>query len=388
MAKGKSSHPDRRKPSSAPAKESSRSDTETAVENNIPERLQQQILDAFRDAFSQSLDFDLAPVIQKVKQHLYDRNFAAAFGSEQHLLAYAARWSVSRALGYLQIFHDISSFNPPAYGVNAGIKDLKNDKSQSSMRITCLGGGAGAELVASAAWLRLQSEISSENPTSIFGQAAVDPNSLEVNCLDIADWASVVSRLDEAVKTAPTISKYASAAAKADNMAMLPADAMRSIFIQQDLLEAHPDNIRALFHSSDLVTIMFTLNELYSASVSKTQRLLFELTVATRPGTLLLVVDSPGSYSTVQLNNTEKKYPMHWLLDHTLLEASKNTRILPRANHWQKLITDESRWFRVPKALKYPIELENMRYQIHLYRRLGVPDDPAAPGPSVSKPQR
>lgn len=122
--------------------------------------------------------------------------------------------------------------------------------------------------------------------------------------------------------------------------------------------------------------MMFTLNELYSTSVSKTQRLLFELTVATRPGTLLLVVDSPGSYSTVTINGAEKKYPMQWLLDHTLLEASRKTRVLPPGDHWTKVLTDESRWFRLPKGLDYPIELENMRYQIHLYRRNEVEDEP------------
>ena len=37
---------------------------------------------------------------------------------------------------------------------------------------------------------------------------------------------------------------------------------------------------------------------------------------------------------------------------------------------WEKVVDEESKWFRLPPGLRYPIELENMRYQIHLYRRL------------------
>jgi 25S rRNA (uracil2843-N3)-methyltransferase len=82
-------------------------------------------------------------------------------------------------------------------------------------------------------------------------------------------------------------------------------------------------------------------------------------------GTLLLVVDSPGSYSTVSLNGAEKKYPMQWLLDHTLLDEG------PKGDTaaWSKLTEDESKWFRLDTRLRYPIELEDMRFQLHLYRR-------------------
>jgi len=121
---------------------------------------------------------------------------------------------------------------------------------------------------------------------------------------------------------------------------------------------------------------------LYTVSMPATQKFLFELTAATNKGTLLLVVDSPGSYSTVTLNGQEKKYPMHWLMDHTLLNVVERSAELnnftdvqsteaPQASpRWKKLISEESRWFRLPDGLKYPLELENMRYQMHLYRRL------------------
>ncbi|RYC57749.1 hypothetical protein CHU98_g8463 [Xylaria longipes] len=35
---------------------------------------------------------------------------------------------------------------------------------------------------------------------------------------------------------------------------------------------------------------------------------------------------------------------------------------------WEKIESRDSVWFRVADGLRYPIPLENMRYQMHLYR--------------------
>ena len=85
---------------------------------------------------------------------------------------------------------------------------------------------------------------------------------------------------------------------------------------------------------------------------------------------MLLVVDSPGSYSTVSLNGADKNYPMQWLLDHTLLADTSGGKAKEEVRMWEKVQEDDSRWFRLDDRLSYPIELENMRMQLHLYRRL------------------
>jgi len=82
-----------------------------------------------------------------------------------------------------------------------------------------------------------------------------------------------------------------------------------------------------------------------------------------------LVVDSPGSYSETMVGSESKKYPMKWLLDHTLLEK-ENKDDKDSLAKWEKIVSEDSRWFRLANSLQYPIPLENMRYQIHLYRRL------------------
>ncbi|KKA17516.1 hypothetical protein T310_8544 [Rasamsonia emersonii CBS 393.64] len=124
-----------------------------------------------------------------------------------------------------------------------------------------------------------------------------------------------------------------------------------------------------------LITLMFTLNELFATSMAKTTQFLLRLTDLAAPGTILLVVDSPGSYSTLTLgkktpqsnsnsgsngntNNSDdnggngndksgsaaavaapaRHYPMKFLLDHTLLSVA--------VNKWERVLSDDSRWFR------------------------------------------
>jgi len=119
-----------------------------------------------------------------------------------------------------------------------------------------------------------------------------------------------------------------------------------------------------------LCTIMFTLNELFTSSIAATTTFLLRMTDIMGLGSHLLVVDSPGSYSEIKLGKEAKKkqYPMKWLLDHALLEVAAAAG--QGGKKWEKVISDDSRWFRMSSQLKYPIELENMRYQIHHYRRL------------------
>lgn len=319
-----------------------RDEAEHAV-STVALALQQQCLNIFRDALP-SGDDD-ATLLQEVKGHLYKRDFAAAFGKPEYLRIYAARWSPSRALGYTQILQDLSD------ELLAGLDESR------TLRTVCLGGGAGAELIALAAWLHEQ--LSADIEVAV-----------QAIFLDVAAWDETFVSLDEAVKKPSVLSKYASAAAQAANVAMLPSEnALQAQFQQQDILQLDDQASRALYEGVDFITLMFTLNELYSTSVPSTQRMLTRITEAARPGTHLLVVDSPGSYSTVSINGAEKKYPMQWLLDHTLLGTQQKRGEEETAAKWKKVVSDESRWFRLPEKLEYRLELENMRYQIHLYCR-------------------
>lgn len=309
--------------------------------------LQQRCLNIFRDALQ--TDGQDSKTVQEVKGHLYNRDFATAFGHENYLKVYASRWSPSRALGYLQVLGDIHQLISQNREEETGVP--------KALDVVCLGGGAGAELVAFAGWCSQHMNKESRER-------------LHLRLLDIANWDTVVKALHKCVITPPELSKYASAAAKEANSPLLPEAVFEVAFKQLDILSWPEEDLKATASSANLVTLMFTLNELYSTSLPTTQRLLTHLTIFMRPGSYLLVVDSPGSYSTVSINGTEKKYPMQWLLDYTLLGTGKKG-VRDEDVKWEKAMSDESRWFRLPGGLRYPIELENMRYQIHLYRRLG-----------------
>jgi 25S rRNA (uracil2843-N3)-methyltransferase len=348
--------------------------------NELPLELQQLLLNIFANCLHDPNTRDLLEVLQEVKGHLYNRDFAAAFGQDEYLRAYALRWSTSRALGYLRLLDGV-------------FKDYFDDGSDDNIgsetiKIAFVGGGAGAELVALAGVVKLRSKQATDADLEHeLKEPSIEERSTSLRPLvdavfvDIADWNAIIQALHRGATTAPPISAYASAAAKAANVPLLPSTSIHSSFQRHDVLSLSGDELKNVGAGKQLITIFFTLNELYTASLPKTRKFLLELTQRVDEGTLLLVIDSAGSYSTVTLNGHEKKYPMHWLLDHTLLQppaaekSSADDEDARKAKRewqpsWEKLQEKESEWFRIPEGLRYPLELENMRYQLHLYRRL------------------
>lgn len=317
---------------------------------SLPLELQQLILNQFSRAFPFDSAAGPQAVIQDVKGHLYNRDFANAFGQPEYLEAYAVRWSASRALGYSDLLAGldlVQAWNEPT------LHDL-------SRHVVCIGGGAGAELAAFTAVIARKSR-------------------LVVTAIDIADWSRPLSQLQTALSSAPTLSQYASESARAANRPLADPANLELQFVQHDVLADWPASLlQERLPQADLLTIMFTLNELFSASIARTTKMLLELTQRMRPDAYLLVVDSPGSYAEISLGKPEddgkgqeqsaasstKQYPMKWLMDHTLMEVAKTK--------WEKVLEDDSRWFRVSQEVRYPIDLENMRYQMHLYKRLAA----------------
>lgn len=389
---GKTSAPNKRgQPKKGPATLSSQeTEDEPGQKRTIsPEerKRQQRVLDVFRHAFGEVLSSsNFTDTLQSVKQALYDRDFARAFSNSEYLEVYAARWSPTRALCYASVLERIrdhlqSLSACPALdnivqqqheevcqnGSDEG-KLLAHDSSMTrrQLNIFSIGGGA-AELVALGAFLSHQSSSPTTTTTSS-SSSSPPPLSGAITLLDSGPWGVVVTKLTEAITAPPPISKYASEAAKQANAAMVPPSCFAVSFLQRDALTLDQSNLPAVLGPVPLlVTILFTLNELFTAGgLRRTTTLLLELTAAVPVGSLLLVVDSPGSYSETAVGKEAKRYPMHWLLDRVLL----GTRDEPVGGRrrWAKLESHESLWFRLAGELDYPIALENMRYQMHLYR--------------------
>ena len=355
-----------------------------SLSNKVPIELQQIVLDIFRNTFAPRFESGFSAILQQIKQHLFNRDFKSAFGQNSFLEVYAMRWSPSRALAYTQIFCDVlSRYRLEHPSLKQDLGDLPQIASHmqpaSTKQIVCIGGGAGAELIAVAAYLQVigHSCIDLNDPEN---RSEHSPPSFAIKSLDIADWSTVLEKLHSCMTAAPPISEFSSSAAKAANAALISPAALKLSFMQADVLNINNSDLATVLSDAVLVTLMFTLNELYSSSISSTTNFLLSLTRLIKPGVLLLVVDSPGSYSTVNVGKassaddggTRKRYPMQWLLDHTLLESAaiSTSKNASKQWQWQKLEAKESDWFRLSNDLRYPVTLEDMRYQLHLYRRL------------------
>jgi len=371
--------------------------TSAHADHVLSQSLQQRLLDVFASAFPSRPAADLKKEIQTVKGHLYNRDFEAAFQGQGFLEAYALRWSPSRALGYadllcrlqyrFQILDDASAGH--ARDGDREDEDVDVSSKEAGLEVTCLGGGAGAEMVAFAGALQHLLDDSTESSDTFRGGR----RKVRLNLVDIADWSSVMSQLDQSLDKhglagpdspqgrgpSPAIDRQGAAGGPSD------ARHLSTSFIQADLFTIEPERLSPLLDNTRLITLFFTLNELYTTSLPDTTSLLLSLTYLTAPGTVMLVIDSPSSYSTVGLGtSSERKYPMAWLLDHTLLDASNIGSSVSASGQkqWEKLDGEESMWWRMKRGeegLNYDVgvELEDMRYKWHLYRRLGVlVDDP------------
>ncbi|KAI5840522.1 hypothetical protein DFP73DRAFT_482528 [Morchella snyderi] len=288
----------------------------------------QEILDLFHHAFNTLFTPQLPELLQKVKTHLFNRDFLEAFGPQENLEAYVVRWSPSRALCYREVFLELS----PA------LRKVFELKGEEKVEIVCIGGGAGAEVVAVAA-AQGRGEYGR-------GQGTPTPSrSLHMTAIDIADWTSITTTLTTALTTAPSPARAA----------YIPPTLYSVDFHHNDILT--PRDTALIPPTTRLITLLFTTNELYTQSRAATTSFLLSLKELVQPGCLLLVLESAGSYSTVLVNG--KTFPMGMLLDHTLLAGDV----------WEKVLGEDAKWFRLPEGLRYPIELENMRFMVRVYRK-------------------
>ncbi|EEQ91733.1 hypothetical protein RJZ56_001125 [Blastomyces dermatitidis] len=391
---------------------------------------------------------------------------AFADANEELLKAYALRWSAGRALGYAGIFASVLEMIIQHRIAGAGSDTIGQHivciGGGAGAEIVGLAaawrwlndGGLGRISSASGAASEAASEAVNSNREAGISSLGIEMQSanipdidhseedrvdgantkpsgqhpfqdLSITSIDIADWSSLVNTLNKAMlsESIPS-SKACPAPLVSCKGTRSPGDGRFRVFFKKaDVLSLTDQELFSLLtppsndingdmdldkitmdrNEAMLVTLMFTLNELFSTSIPKTTAFLLRLTDMLRPGTILLVVDSPGSYSTVTFatksgrptqqsstsstslpsdedgttrqdvnvsaDNTKKQrnYPMRFLLDHALLSVADG--------NWARVVSDDSRWFRRDASLlKYQvgdgIGLEDMRFQIHVYRRL------------------
>lgn len=425
---------------------------------------QQVLLDIFSSAFRDVLGAeDFGSRLQELKTALFNRDFEGAFSDEAALDVYAARWSPTRALCYARVLRELSRYLEDLVGYEAptrtdgsrrcdGEKNNDSDdgdedgaavdprlgqegapktttttttsngetqqkgeeeqKRRPSLRVLAIG-GAAAEIVAFADCL--SSSFSSSSPS--IPPPPTPTTTAEITLLDIGPWASVIQKLHRSLTTPPApASRYVNPSTQASALKQGPLitpSTFHTTFLQRDILSLSLDDLAGLISrreaSTDdtgtkppmLITLLFTLNELYTAGgLKRTTALLRSFSALASPGTLLLVVDSPGSYAEAAVGKEARRYPMQWLLDHTLVPPQPSRQKQKKTQDstgdkdrggasvevgnslsveeeegeeetgvkWERLESHDSIWLRVAEGLRYPIPLENMRYQMHLYR--------------------
>ncbi|KAK6514413.1 hypothetical protein TWF506_008806 [Arthrobotrys conoides] len=318
------------------------------------------ILNTFQHTFSHLFTPELPQIIQSIKQSLYLRDYVTAFDSPEKLQAYVVRWSVARALAYFEMISGHWWSEDVTQTFTTG---------RQRLRVTCVGGGAGAEIVGiTAAYSFLNSSSKSRYP--IEDEEDID-RGLDLTFLDFATWTPITDSLYSTI-TDPT---------KESNV-FLDKSKFSAKCYQQDVLTPLSDTTITSMASADIVTILFTAGELYSQSPTATTKFFMSLHALTKPGALLIVVDSAGGFEDLDVlskkndqegNSSSSEagniggYKLGFLLDKTLTNREQ----------WQTIASQDAKWWRVPQELKdtggYPLELENMRCLIRVYRRN---DDP------------
>ncbi|KAK3377820.1 hypothetical protein B0H63DRAFT_226473 [Podospora didyma] len=271
------------------------------------------------------------------------------------------------------------------------VEEKEDTRHSQTLKAVCIGGCA-AEVVAFGSYLSASQGADTQVPLAG-----------DLTLIDCAPWGEVVSSLVSHITQPSALAKYTTTTTSSKPIpriftdAMVPPSRLRAQFLERDVLTLGRADLSSVLGSSNntplLVTLLFTLNELFtSAGIGKTTTFLLDLTSTIPVGSLLLIVDSPGSYSETTIGAGKKEntpaapaaadapadpnakkprqYPMHWLMDRILMA----TRTEPvEGRRWKRLESHESVWFRVAaefggSGMDYPIALENMRFQMHLYR--------------------
>lgn len=287
-------------------------------------KLGQEILDLFEVVFKTELDSPkLAEEIQQIKAKLYDRDYLGAFDNSQKNKSYMARWSPARALGYTACF---SAFEP-VFELLGAINDVPNAKA------LCIGAGAGGEFVAMAAVFSRFMEDSKNHGSK----------SLTVDIVDIAEWGEGLEQIYGYIRS---------------NW-MYGNDSFSYNYKKQDVLCMTEDDMG--LSSQNLITMMFTTNELFSENKAKAVKFLQTLNQRCQKGCLLLILESAGSFSHIQVGS--KTFPIQFLVD-TILCGRPG-----ESGSWELLSSDDSCWFRAEKGLEYSLKLENMRFFYRVYQK-------------------
>jgi 25S rRNA (uracil2843-N3)-methyltransferase len=170
--------------------------------------------------------------------------------------------------------------------------------------------------------------------------------------VDQSDWSAVLKQQEAAL-----LAGYPSL-----------GDRLSVRFQHSDILDPTASSLLP-FPTASVITLLFTISELFLQSRSATLSLLSTITNQTRPGTLLIIVES-ASLGQIPIGTSGNTYPLGMLLDSALTQT-KGRAEEDRAK-WEILQEEENKWYRMPTGSEecYPLKLENSRVVSRVLRRL------------------
>ncbi|KAI9138521.1 hypothetical protein BKA69DRAFT_1031349 [Paraphysoderma sedebokerense] len=274
----------------------------------------------FASVFS---DRDYSTKLQRIKSLFYNRQYLEVFSNPEHLPIYCSRYISSRSLAYFDLFTSSPLL----------LELLKND-----VDIVAVGAGAGSELVAVefarySCITNVDKRIQTNDPEKKLGVS-------KMHVIDIGNYEYIISSLQSTFKSLHPFHEL-----------------LETNFSICDILD--PTCLSSILASLSLpppllVTFAFVLSELLATSKSSTMSMISTLVAALPVGSYILLLDSAGSFSEITIG--KNKY-MIWML----FDMIKCLDVVEKS---------ESRWYRVPEGLDYPVKMENMRYFYRIYRKI------------------
>ncbi|KAJ3032186.1 UNVERIFIED_CONTAM: hypothetical protein HDU68_000025 [Siphonaria sp. JEL0065] len=262
-----------------------------------------------------------------IKDLFLQRDYLSIFTNPILTDTYVAEYSPSRALCYHSLFSKSSALSLVL---------------TTASHIFCVGSGSGGELVGITA----------------AAAAANITNQITIHSQDIADYSSAIIPVQTALKS---------------EFPQAPITPETSVF---NILSDDPQYVQLKTEhvgNADVITAFFILNELLANSKKEFVQFVKLLVVGMKKGALLVVVDSAGSFSEVNVGSAKRKAkggstessnsdtPTPTYMVYNLLDAIQAFEIVEKS---------DSQWYRYPEGLHYPIKLNNMRHFLRIYRKL------------------
>lgn len=250
--------------------------------------------------------------LQSMKFAFTKRDYQQVFSTRVQRWLYFEEYVPSRVLAYASLFH---RHRDVLFG---------NMIADAPLRVASIGGGAGSELMALEAIARN-------------GHAR-----LHVDLYDNADWSDVIATIKQQ-------------SAEDRNTVDTLTQTFTSSFFHEDVLDEN-SRFASTLPSLQLVTFMFVLNELFAASKAKTVRLLTALVNNLPAGARVLVVESAGSFSSLQVGEGGNSMMVYRLLD--------------RIAAFEQMVVEDATWYRPPDDLsdKRGFKLNSMRCFCRVYK--------------------